>query len=587
VNGGAGERERFAGAAPWTGLALVSVPFLVSIVVLLSIGGRFHAVSDQALEEMLTRDVGHHAVLLGPFARDDWSHLGPAMFYALAVPYRLTGSNSVGMWIGAVAINAAAVAVMALIARRHGGTALMMLTLLGCAALMRALGADFLRNPWNPYLPVFLFGALIFLVWAMACGDTWALPVGAGVATFCAQTHIEYVILALPLFVAGTIWFVCLALRRHEHGNVHSPSRRSLVRAGMLGIGVLVVMWLPPIIDELTHSPGNLTRVLRYFRDPPPGPRHSVFQGYRVVAGQFWAIPEWVRGAAKPDAFSGEPTLLNKSPVPLLFAGFVAGSVVLWRRRRDGRGDERGWRLAAIVGGALVLGILAVARTVGPAFEYCLRWSLLVAMIATIIAVWGAWTIIQQHISMVVRRRLMLVSLLLLGVLTTADAVAAIRAGTPQQPQSGMVSRLAASTLDALPPGAGDVVVESPDPILGNKAGIVLWLEHHGVAARVEPGDELGYGGHRVLRDQPIRAVVTVASDSNADDVAVRPDQRLIAASGEFSEPARQKLIAQKQTLERAYNAHQLSLSEYLRRTAALLGRLGHVTAVFLQVPDG
>jgi len=90
-----------------------------------------------------------------------------------------------------------------------------------------------------------------------------------------------------------------------------------------------------------------------------------------------------------------------------------------------------------------------------------------------------------------------------------------------------------------------------------------------------------------VQRDQPIRAIVTVASDSNADDVAVRPDQRLIAASSKFSEPARQKLIAHKQTLERAYNAHKLSLAEYLRCTSALLGRLGHVTAVFLQVPDG
>ena len=67
-------------------------------------------------------------------------------------------------------------------------------------------------------------------------------------------------------------------------------------------------------------------------------------------------------------------------------------------------------------------------------------------------------------------------------------------------------SAVAPVKLAALPPGVGDVVVESPDPILGNKPGIVLWLEHHGVAARVEPGDELGYGGHRVHRDQPIRA---------------------------------------------------------------------------------
>ncbi|MDQ1550659.1 MAG: hypothetical protein QOD50_81, partial [Actinomycetota bacterium] len=56
---------RLARVAPWVGLALVSAPLLVSIVVLFFIGGRFHAVGDQALDEMLTRDVGHHAVYLG------------------------------------------------------------------------------------------------------------------------------------------------------------------------------------------------------------------------------------------------------------------------------------------------------------------------------------------------------------------------------------------------------------------------------------------------------------------------------------------------------------------------------------------
>jgi hypothetical protein len=206
-------------------------------------------------------------------------------------------------------------------------------------------------------------------------------------------------------------------------------------------------------------------------------------------------------------------------------------------------------------------------------------------MIAMVIAAWGAWTFIERHISIAVRRRLMLVSLLLLGVLSATDAVAAIRAGTPQRPQSGMVSRLAASTFAALPPGTGDVVVESPDPILGNKAGLVLWLERHGVAARVKPRDDVGYGEHRVHRHQPVRAVITIASDSNADDLSVLPDQRLIAVSGEFSVPFRQRLIAHRRALDRAYNAHKLSMKEYFRRTGALIGRLGQITAVFLQVP--
>jgi hypothetical protein len=165
---------------PWIDLGLVLVPFVAVIVGLLSIGSSFHALGDQADEEMFVRDIGHHAVLVGPYSRDNWNHLGSAMFYVVALPYHLFGSNSAALWIGAAAVNAVAVAGIALLARRHGGASLMVLMLLGCAVVIRALGADFIRNPWNPYLPVFAFGALIFLVWAMACGDAWALPGGGG-----------------------------------------------------------------------------------------------------------------------------------------------------------------------------------------------------------------------------------------------------------------------------------------------------------------------------------------------------------------------------------------------------------------------
>ncbi len=79
----------------------------------------------------------------------------------------------------------------------------MLLTLLGSSLVVRALGADFLRDPWNPYVTALPFALVVFLVWATTCGDAWALPVGVGVASFSAQTHIEYVTLAIPLILFG------------------------------------------------------------------------------------------------------------------------------------------------------------------------------------------------------------------------------------------------------------------------------------------------------------------------------------------------------------------------------------------------
>ena len=36
------------------------------------------------------------------------------------------------------------------------------------------------------------FVLLVLLAWSISCGDAWALPIGAGVATFLVQTHVSY-----------------------------------------------------------------------------------------------------------------------------------------------------------------------------------------------------------------------------------------------------------------------------------------------------------------------------------------------------------------------------------------------------------
>src|SRR5215211_7594884 len=90
-----------------------------------------------------------------------------------------------------------------------------------------------MRNPWNPYITVLPFGLLVFLSWAMTCGEAWALPTGAGVASFCVQTHIGYAPIAVPLLVCGAISLIVLTVRRNGDA-VGEHRRRSgaLIRAG-------------------------------------------------------------------------------------------------------------------------------------------------------------------------------------------------------------------------------------------------------------------------------------------------------------------------------------------------------------------
>jgi len=100
-------------------LLLALLPLAVSAVfVVATKGATYTPTADNALIELNTRDVGHHPVLVGLVSRDGWSHPGPVLFYLLATPYRLMGSSSIALSVGAIAINAAAIAGMAVVACR-------------------------------------------------------------------------------------------------------------------------------------------------------------------------------------------------------------------------------------------------------------------------------------------------------------------------------------------------------------------------------------------------------------------------------------------------------------------------------------
>lgn len=251
--------------APWLGLGLSLVPFVAAAVALVvRVGNDYYPSSDWAVTEMHVRDIGHHQVLTGLYSTADWSHPGPLLFYLLAPFYWLTGGASIGLLLGALAINAAALVGIALIAQRCGGTPLLLCALVGAGLLIRTLGAGFISDPWVISIATLPFALLLLLVWSMTRGDAWALPLGALVATFLAQTHVGFVVLALPLFAFGAAWLVVVA-------------RRDALRAGWLSAGILIVLWLPPLLDVLINEPSNLGKVVRHFRYSDD-PTHSLIE---------------------------------------------------------------------------------------------------------------------------------------------------------------------------------------------------------------------------------------------------------------------------------------------------------------------
>ena len=153
--------------------------------------------------------------------------------------------------------------------------------------------------------------------------------------------------------------------------------RRSLVRAGLVSAAVLGVMWLPPLIDVFMHAPSNIREAASWFRHGSDQSR-TFAEGWRVITGQFGGAPEWLVDK-KPAEVGGESPFINVAPLPWALPFLVAGGVYLWRQGGAGR------RLAALVGVTLLVSFTAVVRTVGPAFDYRLRWTWVVAMVTTVI----------------------------------------------------------------------------------------------------------------------------------------------------------------------------------------------------------
>lgn len=347
----------------WLWSALVLVPFAVLLVKLVT-DGPYANWGDNALTEMQVRDVPR--LLVGPYSRFGFHHPGPMFAWLLAVPYRLLGSDVRGLNLGALVINGAAVVGTGWVAWRRGGRLLLLATYLGLALLLRQVGADFVRQPWNPYATVLPFALFLFLMWELSRARRWALPAGVVVGSFLVQSHVAYGP-AVGVLAIGAVAmaFPVERTRWREHGG---DARRAFLRTVALAAAVGLVLWLPPLVDQVVNRPGNLREVLTFQRESHPGhPAHTIGEGAALVGRQIGSFPAWLAGGD----LGGDGTFSGASVPALVGAeAFVAAAVVAWRRRA--------WdalRFGVLTVLSLAVGAIAVSRIIDPIYEYLVRWT--------------------------------------------------------------------------------------------------------------------------------------------------------------------------------------------------------------------
>ena len=492
------------------GLALV--PFVASAIALLvRVGNDYHPSADQALIELQIRDIGHHSVLLGPYSRFGWFHPGPILYYLLWLPYRLTGSSSLSLCFAALTVNAAAVGGIALVARRRGGLPLVLLTLFLVGLLTSSLGPQFFRDVWNPNITVLPFVVLVLLAWSMSCGEAWALPVTAGVATFLVQTHVSYGFVTVAAVGAGLVGAAITLWRRR--GDAHHAARRSWLRAAVGAGLVLAVLWLPVVLQQITKEPGNLGELLRFFRDH--GREHSYGDAWHVLASQLSIWPDWLRGSIVRNIYSGAVDLSGGTPLAIGAVALVVAAVATWRRAKDA------FRLDVIIGIVVVAGFFSVTRIVGEIFPYLVIWTWALGMLAWLAIGWSVVRWWQERTSRDERRDHTVARVALglvvagLVIVTAVNTVDAGRAGNPDVTGSGWVDGLTRKVRAELPPGDGVVEIRAIGGAGSTWAGtgVAGELEHDGIETRVAPDLGFAYGPDRVLGDEHVRLVVLPVED--------------------------------------------------------------------------
>lgn len=526
VAGAVRTRRRWWGGSRYGRLVLAAafLPFLAPVVaVVRQLGGGYAPAGDLAGIEVAVRDVGRHSVLLGAYSRFGWHHPGPLLFFWLAGPYRLLGSSSAALELVALLTNLACMLGCALLVRRRVGVAGMLWALLVLAVYLHVLEPSFLRNFWNPFLPLLPFLLYALLCWSAVEGDRWAVPAAAGLASFCIQAHVGYTVGVVAVAVAAAAAAAVRYFLRAE--------ARPTLPGRQLGVTVVVLalLWAPPLAQELSGHPGNLTLLARYFARQHPD--WSLWEGWRQVGTAVGRLPAAVAGITTRPGHEAPPTLPTGCDVA--GAAVLLGGAVRAARRRDGV-RLRLLGLATVLAGA---GAFAVSRVVGPLFPYLVQWLWAVGVLVWVAA--GASLLAE---SAALPRVLRLVgagaALLALVGWASVDAVAAARSEPEAVPDAIPLTRAVVSWLGLQ---RGETVEVAPagtvhPSLLGTLEGVgavYLQLERQGVDAQVLPYLSAALGPRSCSHVRRARWIVVVAF-SHGGSPGPAPGQRLLAAGGHY-----------------------------------------------------
>ena len=520
-------------------VALLGLPIIVAVVS--ARRPHWYPVLDLAMTELRLRDVGtQHTPLIGlpgrigPTLNEQGSHPGPLSFYLLAPLYRLFGSSSWAMQAATAVLNITALAVGLAIARRRGGTRLVVAVAALMSLLIAGYGIAVLVEPWNPYMPLLWWLVFLLAVWSVACGDVAMLPVAVFAGSFCAQTHVPYLGLALGVGVVA----VAAAAWEWRRAAAGSDARRQVTRWGAAALALAGVLWAPPLIDQAINDPGNLARIYDHLATPteePVGWGEGAelalihLDVLHFIAGNSGASGSLVDTATEPDG--------SIVPGLVLLAVWAAAAVTAVRLRHRAL-----VRLHVVIAGGLLVGAVSMSRIFGKVWLYLLQWAWGVAALMLLAIAWTAVVALRSWLSPDACRRLAAAGtaafLALAVVMSAVTTVQAVDVEPPATDLSASLGGVLPSTVAALERGDGAatgpdgryVVIWSDAVYFGSPGyGLVSELQRAGFDAKAATPWHVPITDHRAMEIEDATAVVHLVTGQFIDRLRSIPEALEVA----------------------------------------------------------
>jgi hypothetical protein len=330
----------------------------------------------------------HHAVY----------SLGPMLYWLLALPARFASPGALTLTMGL--LNTAAIVGIIVLARRRGGSALMLITAVAVVLMSRSLAPEVLHDVWNVSAGLFPFTLLIFLCWSLACGEYRLLPLSALVASFVVQCQLAFLVSSLGPLIIGLVGLVVSL--RSPGAEVEVPRSGGPQRAWRWAVAallVVVICWTPSAIDQIQGNPGNVTAIVRAATANRSTVGATV--GARAMVLAVGIRPWWLTNPASPwerknEVRTAPGALATLSTLIALCALLAVAVVGLLRRRIEM------WA-GALIALSLCAGLAAVAaatpttRLLSATLGYTMWLGSPVGMFVWLVLAWVGVALLARH----------------------------------------------------------------------------------------------------------------------------------------------------------------------------------------------